>query len=175
MTPRFVFPRLMLILGLWSLLGPVLAQDNTLYTVHVGPEMQLRALGGPRTATHPMTAANVTFANQNWQAKTSSGTGSTVQFQSDHAFHNPPNAIYKRDVRLQLTQISGTASSGWQFDTVADTTNYAAGDETATVEVSCRRPGNAIIKMNVIFITGNLATLMGGQYQMTVVGTISEN
>ncbi len=175
MTLLSVSSRLMLILGLCSLVRPTLAQDNMVYRLHVAPAMELRALSGDRTATHPMTAANVSFIGQNWQAKTSSGTGSTVQFKSDHAFHNLSDSNYKRDVRLQLTQISGSAGSGWQFDTIVDTTNYAAADETATVQVSCRQPGNALIKMNVFFITGNLATLKGGQYRMTVVGTISEN
>ena len=151
------------------------ANDNAVYKVHIAPDMQLRALGPARTTTHPMTAGNVSFNNQLWSARTSSATGSTVTFSSDHAFHNQSDVNYKRDARLQLTRIVGTSSSGWQFDTVTDTTNYAAADETATVQVSCRRPGNATIWLNVSFLTGNLATLKGGQYQMTVVGTISEN
>lgn len=151
------------------------ANDNTKYKVHVSPFMQIDALGADRVTTHPMTAGNVNFNNQQWYARTSSATGSTVTLSSDHAFHNLSDPSYKRDVRLQLTQMYVTASSGWKFDTVVDTTNYVAADETATVQVSCKRPGNATIWLNVSFLTGNLATLKGGQYQMTVVGTISEN
>ena len=166
---------LMLIPGLSFWVDAGIANDDVIYKVHVPPDMQLKALGSSQTTTHPMTTGNVTFSNQRWQARTSSGTGSTVRFSSDHAFRNLSDSNYERDVRLQLTRIVGTAGSGWRFDTTVDTTNYAAADETATVQVSCTRPGNSIIWMDVIFMTGNLATLKGGQYQMTVVGTISEN
>jgi hypothetical protein len=122
-----------------------------------------------------MTAGNVNFNHQLWLARTSSATGSTVKFSSDHAFPNLSGSDYKRDVRLQIARIVGTASSGWQIDTDVDTTNYAAADETATVQLSSNRPGNKVIWLNVRFLTDNLATLKGGQYEMTVVGTISEN
>ncbi len=151
------------------------AQDNVRYRVHIAPHMEIRALGQARSATHPMTAANLTFNNQQWHAVTLSGTGSTVRFTTDHAFRHATDFSYKRDARLQLTRIVGTSSARWQFDTVTDTTNYAAGDETATVQISSRGPGVANISMNVIFMTGSLASLKGGQYDMTVVGTISEN
>ena len=151
------------------------AQDDVRYRVRVSPYMQIRALNPARSATHPMTTANITFNNQQWQAVTLSGSGSTVRFTTDHAFRHATDFAYKRDARLQLTRIIGTSSARWQFDTVTDTTNYAAGDETATVQISSRGPGVANISMNVIFMTGSLATLKGGQYDMTVVGTISEN
>ncbi len=153
----------------------VLSQDSSSYTVRVAPFMHLSAMGADRFETHPMTGANVTFSNQLWFARTSSGTGSTVRFSTDHAFHHVSSPSFKRDARLRLTRISGTASARWRFDSFDDQTNYAAGDETATVQVSCQSPGNAVIFMNVYFVTGNLATLQGGQYEMTVVGTISEN
>lgn len=175
MKPQLKILQWILIPGMLLWAPANAANDNALYKVHISPFMQIQALGPDRVATHPMTAGNVNFNNQLWSARTSSATGSTVTLSSDHAFHNLADPNYKRDVRLQLTQMYVTTSSGWQFDTVVDTTNYAAADETATVQVSCRRPGNATIWLNVSFLTGNLATLKGGQYQMTVVGTISEN
>jgi hypothetical protein len=175
MTFQSKILRAILILFLLAVAQQSHGQDNARYQMHVSPYMQIQALGSDRFATHPMTATNVNFNNQRWYARTSSGTGSTVTLSSDHAFHNLSDSNYKRDVRLQITQMAVTTGSGWQFDTVVDTTNYAAADETATVQVSSKRPGNAIIWLNVSFLTGNLATLKGGQYQMTVVGTISEN
>ena len=153
----------------------IYAQDSTRYQVRIAPSMQLDALSPDRTATHPMTGSDVMFSGQIWSARTTSGTGSTIRFTTDHAFWHVNSPGFKRDARLRLTRISGNSSARWRFDVADDRTDYANGDETAAVQVSCTGPGNAIITMNVQFLTGNLATLQGGQYQMTVTGTISEN
>lgn len=157
------------------LLQPLTASDDTVYTVRVSPFMQLDALTADRTATHPLTAGNITFANNRWFARTSSGTGSTIRFSTDHAFQHVASPTSQRDARLTLTNLVGNSSAGWQYDAVTDTTNYAAGDGTATVQVSSRAPGTAVITMRVEFLTGTVSTLRQGQYQMTVIGTISEN
>ena len=149
--------------------------DGARYTIRIDPFMQLTALGADRTAIHPLTPSNITFAGQTWFARTSSSTGSTIQWTTDHSFWNTADPSYRRDARLRLTRIVGSAISGWQFDTVQDQTNTVGGDETALVQVSSQRAGNAIIWMDVTFITGNLPTLRGGNYEMTVIGTISAN
>ena len=68
-----------------------------------------------------------------------------------------------------------TRRSGWAFDTASDQTDLSSGDEIATVQISSTGPGTAIIFLEVEFVTGDLATLKGGDYQLTVTGTISEN
>lgn len=151
------------------------AADDTVYTVHVSPFMQIDAMTADRTATHPLTTGNISFTNNRWFARTSSGTGSTVRFSTDHAFQHVASPSSQRDARLTLTSLAGNSSARWQYDVVTDTTNYAAGDGTATVQVSSRAPGTAIINMRVDFLTGTPSTLRQGQYQMTVIGTISEN
>lgn len=65
--------------------------------------------------------------------------------------------------------------SGWAFETNADQTDYAIGDEVATVQVTSETAGVALIFMNVDFITGDVSTLAGGNYEVTVTGTISQN
>jgi hypothetical protein len=153
----------------------IYAQDSTQYKVRIAPVMQLDVLSPNLTATHPMTGSDVMFSGQLWSARTSSGTGATIRFTTDHAFRHVNSPSFKRDARLRLTRISGNSSARWRFDVADDRTNHASGDETATVQVSSTGPGNATITMNVQFLTGNLATLQGGEYQMTVTGTISEN
>ncbi|MFO1000555.1 MAG: hypothetical protein U0936_09455 [Planctomycetaceae bacterium] len=150
-------------------------QDSTQYKVRILPAMTLDALSPDRTTTHPMTGSDVMFSGQMWSARTTSGTGSTIRFTTDTAFRHINSPSFKRDARLRLTRISGNSSARWRFDVADDRTDYASGDENASVQVSCTAPGSAIITMNVQFLTGNLATLQGGQYQMTVTGTISEN
>ena len=171
-----VFARqFMPVILLLSAVQELYAQDATRYQVRVAPAMQLDALSPNRTATHPMTGSDVMFSSQLWSARTTSGTGATIRFTTDHAFRHVNSPGFKRDARLRLTRISGNSSARWRFDVADDRTDYASGDETAAVQVSCTGPGNATITMNVQFLTGNLATLQGGQYQMTVTGTISEN
>lgn len=160
---------------LLSVAQEICAQDSTRYKVHVAPAMALDALNPDRTATHPMTGSNVMFSGQMWSARTTSGTGSTIRFTTDTAFRHVSSPSSKRDARLRLTRISGNSSARWRFDVADDRTDYASGDENASVQVSCTGPGSAVITMNVQFLTGNLATLQGGQYRMTVTGTISEN
>lgn len=148
--------------------------DN-FFTLTVPPFMSLTPLRGPQFRRHPGTAANLQFNNSLWWARTASSTGSTVTFTTDHAFQHTTNPVYKRDVRLRLPRMFVSPGSGWQFDTQTDQTDYEAGDETAMVQVSSTGPGVALIFMQVTFITGDVNTLPGGQYEVTVTGTISQN
>ena len=151
------------------------AQDATRYQVRIAPAMQLDALSPNRTTTHPKTGSDVMFSSQLWSARTTSGTGAIIRLTTDHAFRHFNSRGFKRDARLRLARVSGNSSARWRFDVADDRTEYTSGDETAAVQVSCISPGNATITMNVQFLKGNLATLQGGQYQMTVTGAISEN
>ncbi len=155
--------------------GHAQSTDTARYTVSIVPYMELTALTADRTANHTLSGGNIVFTNNQWFARTSSSTGSTIRWTTDHSFWNMSDNSYRRDARLRLTRLVGSATSGWQLDTIQDQTNTAAGDETAAVQVSSRRPGNSITWMEVTFITGNVPTLRGGVYEMTVVGTISAN
>ena len=152
-----------------------MGQDSTSYSVTVPHYMRIDALQSAASANHPGTTADVTIANQVWFAASASPTGSTVQLTTDHAFHNVHNDSYRRDARLRLTRLMATLQARWQFDTISDQTNYAAADEVATVQYSSRGPGIAYAWLDVTFLTGDLATLRGGDYQLTVIGTISQN
>lgn len=151
------------------------AQDSNRYRVTVPHYMRIDALQPAASATHPGTSADVTLANQIWFAASASPTGATVQLTTDHAFHNVQNDSYRRDARLRLTRLMATRQARWQFDTITDQTNYIAADEVATVQYSSRGPGIAFAWLDVTFLTGDMATLRGGDYQLTVIGTISQN
>lgn len=145
------------------------------YTVHIPPFMALDALRGPQYRMHPGTSSDILMTNSLWWARTASGTGSTVTFSTDDPFQNTGNSDYERDVRLRIPNMFVSPGSGWAFDTATDQTNYAAGDDVATVQVSSDTAGVALIVLHVTFITGDPATLAGGEYEVTVTGTISEN
>lgn len=150
------------------------SHDND-FTVYVPPRMSLRALRPDQSTTHPETVGDVTFRNQLWWATTASSTGSTIRFTTDTCFVNQDRPGYLRDVRLQSPRLFGNPSAGWGFDTPVDQTDYAAGDQQAQVQISGTGPGVALIFLDVTFITGDLATLAGGDYEVTVVGTITAN
>lgn len=145
------------------------------YVIHVPPFMSLDALRGEQFMNHPQTGGDLTFTNSIWWARTSSATGSTVLFSTDHAFQNESDPAYRRDVRLRSPRMFVTPGAGWKYDRFVDQTDYAVGDEVASVQVSSSRSGSALIYLEVTFLTGDLATLKGGDYVVTVVGTISEN
>jgi len=160
--------------GGWLPTARAQSGDN-FYTLTVPPFMSLTPLRGPQFRNHPNTAANVQFNNSLWWAQTASATGSTVTFTTDHAFQHTTNPQYKRDARLRVPRMFVSPGSGWQFDTRVDQTDYEAGDEIAMVQVSSTGPGVALIFLQVTFITGDVNTLPGGLYDVTVTGTISQN
>ena len=110
--------------------------DDLGFTVNVVPFMSLEAMRGPTFATHPMTPANVVLANSRWRARSSSPTGSTVTFETNHSFWNASDSSFKRDAILRLTQLQGPPTGGWSITVAEDQTNYISGDETATVSMT---------------------------------------
>ena len=124
---------------------------------------------------HPGTISDLLMTNSLWWARTASGSGSTVTLFTDQAFQNVGNADYKRDVGLRIPRMYVSPGSGWTYARTADQTDYAAGDEVASVQVSSESTGTALILLQVTFVTGDVSTLAGGRYEVTVTGTISEN
>ena len=151
------------------------AQDTADFSVNVPPFMTIAALRPDQVQTHPQTSADVQFANSLWLARTASSSGSTVTFATDHSFWNLDNNLYRRDVRLRLPRMIVTRRSGWAFGTFLDQSDHAVGDEVAEVQISSTGPGAALVFLEVTFLTDDPATLHEGDYQLTVIGTISQN
>ena len=149
--------------------------DDQNYTLKVIPFMSLEALRGPDFAEHPLTADNVVLSNSRWRARSSSSTGSTVTFETNHSFWNTTIPGNKRDAILRLTRLQGPPTGGWSIAVAQDQTNYASGDEVASVSMASVGPGMQMVRMEVEFITGNLSTLRGGNYELVVTGTITQN
>lgn len=149
--------------------------DSTDLTVTVSPAMEIRALSGPRAEVHPLNNNDIVFNNNIWRARSSSATGSTVTLKTNHSFHNAINSNYRRDARLECTAIRGSLGSGWNFATSSDQTDYRAGDEEALLEFTSSRPGLALFFLRITFITEDYRQLHGGDYEMTVIGTITAN
>lgn len=154
---------------------PASGSDNLTYTLNAIPFMSLEALRGPAFAEHPLTSDNVVLSNSRWRARSSSNTGSTVTFETNHSFWNDAEPSVKRDAILRLTRLQGPRTGGWSIAVAEDQTNYASGDEVATVSMSSTAAGMQMVRMEVEFITGDVATLRGGNYELVVTGTITQN
>lgn len=150
-------------------------QEDAQYTVYIPPAMSIRALRSDQFETHPETPADITFTRSMWWARTASSTGSTIRLATDTPFVNVTNPGYERDVRLHSPRFVGSRGADWTFDTATDQTDYANGDNDAAVQISGTGPGVCLIFLEVTFITGDLPTLGGGDYEVTVVGTITAN
>ena len=151
------------------------AQDSNVLTVYVPPAMSLRALRPDVNVTHPETPGNIRMTNSLWWATTASSTGSTIRFTSSTPFINQSVPSVRRDVRLTSPRLFGSGSAGWSYNVATDQTDYANGDNDAQVEITGTGPGIALIFLEVVFITGDLPSLAGGDYVTTVVGTITAN
>ncbi|MEZ6126538.1 MAG: hypothetical protein R3C49_25735 [Planctomycetaceae bacterium] len=168
----FLLPAVSFALALFS--APAWGQSaNQAFTIEVPQNLNLRPLAGPQTVTHPKTSADITFADNRWIAISNWRSGATVQFLTITPFRIVGKPQYARDVRLTLRPLMGLGS--WTRDVITSQTDYLAGDNTSQVQLHCNRAGLAIIGLDVTFLTGNPATLVGGNYEVTVIGTISAN
>lgn len=150
--------------------GQALQQD---YSVYVPPFMTLTQLFPDRTQNHPGTSADVPLGSSLWIGRTASNTGSTIRLATDTPFQNLTNPNAKRDAHLFVPGYFGFGN--WSADTAVDQTDYAIGKNDAAVEFSSTGPGIIWIPLRVTFLTGNVNTLAGGTYQITVTGTITAN
>ena len=80
-----------------------------------------------------------------------------------------------RDARIDLAIASTLGPAVWNVDVGTDVTNYAAGDNTARVQVSSNFVGHAYVDLTVSFITVAFPQVLAGDYDTFVLGTVSEN
>ena len=148
---------------------------NSLFRVHVPPFMNIVAPVESSTITHDESNSNQRFPRTTWWAIGTSQFGHTVTLSTTQAFTHENDPSHKRDVRLRLTRNFGTPN--WTIDAATDTTDYAAAvpDEIATVQASSTGPALARFRLRVVFITDDFTTLPHGNYETTVVGTITAN
>lgn len=164
---------LLLLTGFLSFANPVQGQVNSNdYEVYVPPYMSLVQLMPDRTSNHPQTSANVVMGSSIWRSLTANPAGVTVKLTTAQPFQNLNVPSVQRDVRLAMPYVIGF---GWTIDTALDATDYANGKLTASVEASSTSAGFAWIPLQVTFLTGDVNTLAGGTYELTVVGTITGN
>lgn len=156
--------------------------DTQRFTVTVPSNLSITA-PADQVLTHDTTNNNQVFAPgalpaNHWAVLCNSSAGATVNLTTNTAFTHTTNNTYKRNARLDLA-VSSTDNNGavaiWSVATATDQTNYVAADNNASVQATSAQPGKATLALTVTFITTTYSTLLQGDYQIDVVGTIAAN
>lgn len=151
--------------------------DLQVYKVVVSPRLELIAPKIWMIKAYPGTgSADIVFPPQVWRARGNATRGCTVTFETSTAFRHTTTPTSKRDAKLDISSVSAVSGPGvWTTTLASSTTNYRTGNEQARVRVSSNNSGEAQIRVSVTFLTGAPGTLQEGDYQTTVVGTITAN
>lgn len=115
------------------------------------------------------------FPAQSWVVKGNVIGGVTVSFVASTPFTHTTNAEFKRDAKLSLSLGATAGPANWNISQATAETDYAGNSNTATVSASSDGVGRASFDLAVQFITDNYGTFAAGDYESTVVGTVTAN
>ncbi|MEZ6090553.1 MAG: hypothetical protein R3C05_21540 [Pirellulaceae bacterium] len=146
--------------------------DSELFRVTVKPRMSIAAPTGTVSQFHDETDNNQNFPLQRWLVVSNHVAGATAVFETTQAFTHTVDSTYKRDASLSLSLVSG---STWNVTTPTATTAYASSDEVVSVAAESTGPGSAAFDLAVSLVEEAFADLAAGDYEMTVVGTLTAN
>ena len=125
--------------------------------------------------THDQTDNNQAFSKQRWTVKGNVSNGVVVTFVSATPFVHETNGTMRRDALLGLELAGKTGPADWTVTKAADATNISGNDNDASVAASSNGVGRANFDLSVTFVTGEFGTFAAGNYNLTVVGTVSAN
>ncbi len=145
------------------------------FMVHVPPRISITAPPVAARATLLPDQTQVQFTPQAWDIVANSPSGATVQFVTEHSFHNQDDSSIRRDAQLELQVMSQSQFGAWTVTQSQAVTAHQVGDESATVQVHTIKPGSAVLGLTVTFLQGDELSTPGGDYLMTIVGTITSN
>ncbi len=145
------------------------------FVAHVLPRVSVKS--PPRGATSILdpSQVHVQFTQQDWDVTTNSLSGATIQFVTEHSFHNQNHSNIRRDAQLELRILSQSKSGTWTVTQPSGVTNHELGQELATVQVNSISPGFAVVGLTVTFLQGASLSTPDGDYETTVIGTITAN
>jgi hypothetical protein len=164
-----------LVLGLLaSSFGSILFADEPaqVFSVSVPVESSVRPPSDV-TVTHDLTDNDQQFPPQTWNVGSNSQTGLVVDFTVESAFTHHVNAESKSNAILSVDVASSSGPGKWFATKVADRTDVASGDESASVRVESDNVGSAAINLNVGFDESDQFEALPGTYRTTVVATLT--
>lgn len=117
------------------------------------------------------------FPSQDWVVKANVLGGVLVAFEAQSPFTHTVDNSFKRDAKLTLSLGATLGPAEWTVTQATDTTDYQAGGDSlkAAVTASSNGVGRATFGLAVEFITDNYGTFAAGDYESTIVGTVTAN
>jgi hypothetical protein len=148
--------------------------DSQLFTVRVPQNISISAPSDV-LINHDLSNTDQAFAAQAWDVRGNTATGVTVNFSVNTPFIHQTNNTFKRDAKLSLAKGTTTGTANWTVTSSTDQTNYAGAKNNATVTAASDGAGRANMLVSVTFITGDVGSVLAGDYVTTVTGTVSAN
>ncbi|QDV68504.1 hypothetical protein Poly24_22130 [Rosistilla carotiformis] len=152
------------------------AQDQQHYRMRVPGVVAINATNSLAHKIHDLTDANQIIDWQPWQVVCNSPAGAIATFETTQAFTHTTKPTVKRNAWLFLSRATGSfffPNDAWQVTLAADETNYAAGDGVALVRAEVSAVKTANLHLRVVFLEENFADTIAGDYELTVIGTIT--
>lgn len=165
----------------WALILPLLPAALFAavqsYQVTISARLALIAPTSWMIKAYPGTgSANIVFPEQVWNAKSNASRGCTVTLETATAFRHTLTPTSKRDATLTLSSVQRVKGPGaWTINIPTASTDIRRNREVARVRASSNGSGDGRIGLVVTFLTTAPGTLLEGDYQTTVVGTITAN
>jgi len=98
--------------------------------------------------------------------------GCVVQWSAE-TFRSTSDSSMQADCDISVEVDGGTRPARWTVTKAFDATDLSVGKNTATVDVSSVRRGNARVNLQLRFLHTPGLCLAGGTYQTTLTGTIT--
>ena len=135
--------------------------------------LRVRPGSGTQLVTHTMQQGPQAFTAVRWDIQNAAfGNGCVVQWTADR-FRLQQSTKYSADCELNLQLVRGTVNSQWVVTASRDASSIATGKQRAVVSAASQGRGNAQADIVVRFLTPTADQLVAGDYQTTLIGTIS--
>lgn len=119
---------------------------------------------------HDDTSGDQRFDRQVFDVAAQTVSGAVVVFETQQTFTHTTQPSLRRDVRLRLSQ---AVASRWRLTRAEDRSDHAAGQLRASVSAESDHPGDARFFLHVDYIEQATSATAAGDYQTTIVATIS--
>lgn len=144
--------------------------DSETFRVTVPSTLSITAPSDLVSQIHDETDNPQDFPVQRWLVTANNTAGAIAVFETDHAFTHVVDDSFKRDALVTLAKASGDA---WSVTKASAQTAYGSSDEVVTVTAESSAPGAASFDLGVSMIEETFTDLAAGDYELTVVGTLT--
>ena len=126
-----------------------------------------------QSITHNGADAPQQFSEVVWNLITGPDVAGYITEWSCGPFVHSVNANLKADSELRVRVLSSEGQANWTTIVASDQTDYAAGNQTASVVLQSSSVGDGQAGLTVTFLNSDFSKLGAGDYTITVAGTIT--